>query len=62
MDGKCEYETENGMCKLNECIYGDFLVMDDSRFGSGKYCWATCEKLKKAKERMGKNKNGRSEV
>ena len=51
MDEKCEYETENGMCTLNECMYGDFLAMDDSRFNSGMYCWATCEEFKKAKEK-----------
>lgn len=35
---KCEFE-EKGHCTLNECIYGDFLVTDDSRFGTGKYCF-----------------------
>ena len=51
---KCEYETENGNCTLNECMYGDFLFVDDSAFGTGKYC--LCEQVSKLKEQKG-NKN-----
>lgn len=35
---KCRYEKE-GHCLLNECLYGDFLERDDSRYDSGRYCW-----------------------
>ena len=49
---KCEYETENGNCTLNECMYGDFLFVDDSAFGTGKYC--LCEQVSELKEQ----KNG----
>lgn len=41
---KCEYE-ENGHCTLNECMYGDFLDRDDSRFDTGKYCF--CDDVSK---------------
>ena len=34
----CEYEDKNGHCTLNECMYGDFLMRDDSRFDTGRYC------------------------
>lgn len=54
----CEYQNKNGHCTLNECMYGDFLEYDDSRFGTGRFCYATCEEFKKAKELKGQ-KNGR---
>lgn len=41
----CKYEDCNGHCTLNECMYGDFLERDDSRFDTGKYCFATCDEL-----------------
>lgn len=36
---RCEYEDKNGRCTLNECMYGDFLVRDDSQFDIGRYCY-----------------------
>jgi len=45
---KCEYETSDGRCTLNECMYGDFLEMDDSRFDSGRYCM--CDEVEKYRE------------
>ena len=36
---RCEYETDDGHCTLNECMYGDFLFIDDSAFETGKYCF-----------------------
>lgn len=35
---RCEYENA-GKCTLNECMYGDFLVFDDSQYGTGRYCY-----------------------
>ena len=41
---RCEYE-KNGHCTLNECMYGDFLFIDDSAFDTGKYC--LCDSITK---------------
>lgn len=44
---KCKYES-NGHCTLNECMYGDFLFIDDSAFGTGRYCF--CEDVEQLKK------------
>lgn len=54
---KCEYE-KNGHCTLNECMYGDFLFIDDSAFETGKYC--LCDSVKQLKEqKINEDINGR---
>lgn len=45
---QCEYEKEVH-CLLNECIYGDFLVLDDNMFNSGRYC--LCDNFEDIKEK-----------
>lgn len=45
---KCEYENENGHCMLNECLYGDFLFVDDSLYDTGRYC--LCDNVNKELE------------
>ena len=51
-NNKCEYETKNGMCTLNECMDGDFLFVDDSAFGTGRYCFCdSVEELRRSKEK-----------
>lgn len=43
---RCEYQNENGHCILNECMYGDYMFIDDSRFLSGKHlCFKPDDKL-----------------
>lgn len=44
----CKYETKNGKCALNECMYGDFLFVDDSLFDTSKYC--LCDSVENLKE------------
>lgn len=53
---RCEYETNEGHYSLNECLYGDFLVRDDSQFDSGRYCY--CNGVTdKMKEQLKENNN-----
>lgn len=50
---KCEHEN-NGYCTLDECIYGDFLFIDDSAFGTGKHCF--CDDIEQARNKKEKEK------
>lgn len=51
--GNCKYEKD-GHCLLNECLYGDFLERDDSRFDTGRYCWKPDDKVEYEPETQSK--------
>lgn len=53
----CEYE-KNGHCTLNECMYGDFLFIDDSAFETGKHCSLDYELPSKYIDEMVKEQKG----
>lgn len=60
----CEYE-KNGHCTLNECMYGDYMFIDDSAFDTGKHCMCNYELPSKfidemIKEQMNGTKRGGS--
>lgn len=54
---ECKYESTNGTCLLNECLYGDFLEYDDSQFDTGRYCFCTSVEKERIAKKQSKEQN-----